>query len=80
VNRHVELISSVSTSKYVFTIKPYPALPSGKIGFNTLQVRAYFWSHFCWSEYYFCSVDGLVLNLIDRIKFDLMHSIKVVNQ
>lgn len=37
--RHIELISSVSSTKFVFTITPYKSLPSGKIGFNTLQRR-----------------------------------------
>ncbi|CAF1344258.1 unnamed protein product [Adineta steineri] len=35
--RHIEVSSSVSPAKFIFTITKYGLMPQGKIGFNTLQ-------------------------------------------
>ncbi|CAF1205720.1 unnamed protein product [Adineta steineri] len=37
--RHIELSSSVTNAKFVFTVVQYGSMPQGKIGFNTLQRR-----------------------------------------
>ena len=39
--RHIELSSTVSATKYVFTTTKYGLMTQGKIGFNTLQVRSW---------------------------------------
>jgi hypothetical protein len=40
--RHIELTSTVANTKYIFTTIKYGSMAQGKIGFNTLQVRYYF--------------------------------------
>jgi hypothetical protein len=52
----------------------------GKIGFNTLQVRLLSIFIIKIKSFFVFSDDGLVLNLIDPIKFVLMYLIKMFNQ
>ncbi|CAF5204717.1 unnamed protein product, partial [Rotaria magnacalcarata] len=37
--RHIELSSSITNTKFIFTIIKYGSMSQGKIGFNTLQRR-----------------------------------------
>jgi len=39
IDRHVELSSSITNTKFVFTVIKYGSMSQGKIGFNNLQVN-----------------------------------------
>jgi hypothetical protein len=58
-HRHIELSSSVTNIKFVFTTVPYGAMPQGKIGFNTLQVRHFEIFQIEIKHFYIISDDGL---------------------
>jgi hypothetical protein len=58
-HRHIELSSSVTNIKFVFTTVPYGSMPQGKIGFNTLQVRHCEIFRIKIKHFYIISDDGL---------------------
>jgi len=58
-HRHIELSSNVTNIKFVFTTVPYGAMPQGKIGFNTLQVRHFEIFRNKIKHFYIISDDGL---------------------